>query len=108
MALKKHNGKYLVSDIKEITEVELFNFLFEITGDLQELILFEKSDVKSCKEVLDNLYDKSSFERTTILKIFNISYDEQLEILRECLSTKKVLDIFEGNNLCISPYFNRT
>jgi hypothetical protein len=99
MSLMKVKGIYQVKKISDITTLEIDNLILEVVGDIEELVLFEKTDYESCKLVIDTFHKKSCFEKEITEKLFVIGNDEQSKLLHECMNEKKIQDIFTGRNL---------
>ena len=73
--------------------------MFEIEGDIENLILNEQRDIDSCKLVVEKFYRKSCFVQNLTKELFVINFDEQVLLLHECMNEKKLQDIFTGQNL---------
>jgi hypothetical protein len=98
MTLKKVNGKYEVNDVNLITS-EFESLFFEVLGDVEELVLYEKTDLNSCGLVIEKFHKNSCFDEAITDQLFLIRKEEQVQLLHECMTTKSIQDIFTGRNL---------
>lgn len=98
MSLNKIDGKYVVNDVNLITS-ELESLFFEVIGDIEELVLYEKIDIYSSSLVIEKFYKNSCFDDFITQQLFLISQKEQIELLHECMNTQSIQDIFTGGNL---------
>jgi len=99
MSLMKVKGIYQVNKISDITTLEIDNLILEVVGDIEELVLFDKTDYESCKLVIDKFHKNSCFDKEITKKLFVIGFDEQSKLLHESMNEKKIQDIFTGRNL---------
>ncbi len=99
MSISKVNGIYQVEKVTDITNIELYDLIFRMLGDIEDLILSELSDIGSCKLVIEKFYKNSCFTEKLTSEIFVINFDEQVLLLHECMNEKKIQDIFTGRNL---------
>jgi hypothetical protein len=98
MTLKKIDGSYVVNDVNLITS-ELESLFFEVTGDIEDLVLYEKNDLHSSTLVIGKFYENSCFDTDITQQLFLISQKEQIKLLHECMNTQSIQDIFTGGNL---------
>jgi hypothetical protein len=99
MSLIKVNGIYQVNKIDDISNYEIDDLICNIIGELEDLILSDKTDFNSCKLVIENFYKNSCFTEDVTKKLFVIGIEEQINLLHECMNEKKIQNIFVGNNL---------
>jgi len=99
MSVPKINGIYQVEKITDITNVELYDLILTIEGDIENLILDNNRELKSSRLVIEKFYKESCFNQKITKDLFVIGFEEQVLLLNECMNEKKLQDIFTGGNL---------
>lgn len=99
--LQNNQGSFELLE-KEVKEYESFSFLFK--SDLEQLKIVEDSLQKGIKELEQNRYDltvfqKKSTELKTVFEALKIEYDARERLLQEAEEIKKYLEIRESTLL---------